>query len=89
VCRIGTPGLAPCTIIRWHLDHNQETSMPSIRIAFNVLSAVCALALLPMAAQADSYPVAGRPITLVVGYPPGGSTDLTARGVAEELGSLL
>lgn len=63
--------------------------MPSLRIAFKVLGAVCALALLPMGAQAESYPIAGRPITLVIGYPPGGSTDLTARVVADELGSLL
>jgi tripartite-type tricarboxylate transporter receptor subunit TctC len=67
----------------------KETFMPSLRIAFKVLGAVCALALLPIGAQAESYPGAGRPITLVVGYPPGGSTDLTARVVAEELGSLL
>jgi len=63
--------------------------MPSLRIAFKVLGAVCALALLLLGAQAEGYPIAGRPITLVVGYPPGGSTDLTARVVAEELGSLL
>jgi tripartite-type tricarboxylate transporter receptor subunit TctC len=38
-------------------------------------------------AQTDSYP--SRPITLVVGYPPGGSTDLTARAVAEQLSKRL
>ncbi len=37
-------------------------------------------------AQAD-YP--NKPITLVVGYPPGGSTDLTGRIVAEALGKRL
>ena len=63
--------------------------MPSLCTAFKTLGAVCALALLPVGAQAESYPIAGRPITLVVGYPPGGSTDLTARVVADELGSLL
>ena len=31
-------------------------------------------------AQADNYP--SKPITIVVGYPPGGSTDLTGRVVA-------
>ena len=30
-----------------------------------------------------------KPITIVVGYPPGGSTDLTARTVATELGNKL
>ena len=31
----------------------------------------------PALAQADNYP--SKPITVVVGYPPGGSTDLTGR----------
>ncbi|WP_342131854.1 Bug family tripartite tricarboxylate transporter substrate binding protein [Hydrogenophaga sp. OTU3427] len=38
-------------------------------------------------AQTDTYP--SRPITVVVGYPPGGSTDLTGRVVATELGKAL
>lgn len=33
--------------------------------------------------QADNYP--SKPITIMVGYPPGGSTDLTGRVVAGEL----
>jgi tripartite-type tricarboxylate transporter receptor subunit TctC len=33
--------------------------------------------------QSDGYP--DRPITVVVGYPPGGSTDLTGRAVADQL----
>jgi tripartite-type tricarboxylate transporter receptor subunit TctC len=44
-------------------------------------------ALAPAHAQADHYP--GKPITIVVGYPPGGSTDLTGRVVAAELGKSL
>jgi tripartite-type tricarboxylate transporter receptor subunit TctC len=39
-------------------------------------------------AQAQSYP-GSKPITIVVGYPPGGSTDFTARTVAAELGKKL
>jgi tripartite-type tricarboxylate transporter receptor subunit TctC len=35
----------------------------------------------------NSYPT--KPITLVVGYPPGGSTDLTGRAVAEALTKIL
>ena len=38
-------------------------------------------------AQADAYP--SKPITIVVGYPPGGSTDLTGRTVAEQLSKKL
>ncbi|APW40080.1 ABC transporter substrate-binding protein [Rhodoferax koreense] len=38
-------------------------------------------------AQAPAWPT--RPITIVVGYPPGGSTDLTGRSVALELSTRL
>ncbi|MBV8617416.1 MAG: tripartite tricarboxylate transporter substrate binding protein [Curvibacter sp.] len=37
----------------------------------------------PAQAESESYP--NRPITLVVGYPPGGSTDLIARTLGQEL----
>ena len=50
----------------------------------------CSLAVLASAqvvAQEASYP--SKPITIVVGYPPGGSTDLTGRVVATELGNRL
>jgi tripartite-type tricarboxylate transporter receptor subunit TctC len=40
------------------------------------------------AAQAQSYP-GSKPITIVVGYPPGGSTDLTARTIGAELAKKL
>lgn len=46
------------------------------------LASLAAGAALPAAAQAD-YP--NRPITLVVGYPPGGSVDLVARTIGPEL----
>lgn len=50
-------------------------------------AALCgALALLACAsvlAQPDSYP--SKPITIVVGYPPGGSTDLNGRTLGAEL----
>lgn len=38
-------------------------------------------------AQGDSYP--NKPITVVIGYPPGGSTDLTGRTLAHELAKRL
>ncbi|WP_198972875.1 Bug family tripartite tricarboxylate transporter substrate binding protein [Xylophilus sp. ASV27] len=48
------------------------------------IATLLALALLPAAAaMADTYPQ--RPITLVVGYPPGGSTDLVARTLGQTL----
>ena len=49
---------------------------------------LCGMALLAAPAFAqDVYP--SKPITIVVGYPPGGSTDLTGRNVALELSAKL
>ena len=52
-----------------------------------LVASVALLALPPALAQTDGYP--SKPITLVVGYPPGGSTDLTGRTVAAELSKKL
>jgi tripartite-type tricarboxylate transporter receptor subunit TctC len=49
--------------------------------------AATALAQTPAQTPAADYPQ--KPITLVVGYPPGGSTDLTARVVGAELAKRL
>ncbi len=58
------------------------------RLRALLLPALLAAALAPSAqAQGSSYPE--RPITLVVGYPPGGSTDLTGRAVADQLAKTL
>ena len=51
------------------------------------LMALAGLAAAAALAQTDSYP--SKPITIVVGYPPGGSTDLTGRVVAAELAKSL
>jgi len=56
----------------------------NIRFRRRHIAPLLALALLPAAAaMADTYPQ--RPITLVVGYPPGGSTDLVARTLGQTL----
>lgn len=60
--------------------------MSKLRRALLALGALCACAV-PAFAQPDSYP--SRPITVVVGYPPGGSTDLVGRVVAEEMAKVL
>jgi tripartite-type tricarboxylate transporter receptor subunit TctC len=57
---------------------------PRRRLVLGASVATLAAATLPSRAQSEA-----RPITLVVGYPPGGSTDLTARIVAPELGKRL
>lgn len=57
-----------------------------LRAALVSLCAASALAVAPVASAAD-YPA--RSISLIVGYPAGGSLDLTARLLGEELGKRL
>lgn len=67
---------------------NHENGSPfrsSLKIACCVLVALMAIAAAPAGAQA--YPV--KPIRFIVPYPPGGSTDVAGRIVAQELGDVL
>jgi tripartite-type tricarboxylate transporter receptor subunit TctC len=50
---------------------------------FGLLALVCASTI----ASAADYP--SRPVTIVVGFPPGGASDILARIIASKLGSLL
>lgn len=43
----------------------------------------------PDTARAADFPVPGRPIRLIVGFPPGGGTDIQARQVGQQLQLLL
>ena len=63
-----------------HLTHRLLTPLALTAVVWSA-------AAQPALAQADNYP--SKPITVVVGYPPGGSTDLTGRVVAAELAKSL
>lgn len=68
----------------------RPTCPPSSRRRWGLLgllTGIAGLAALPTWAQTDAYP--SKPITLVVGYPPGGSTDLTGRVLGAELSKKL
>lgn len=66
-----------------------------MNIPHTTVKALLALALLPCAlglvgtASAADFPVPGKPVRLVVGFPPGGGTDLQARQVAQHLAQVL
>ena len=55
-------------------------------VAYALLSLAASLGAAP-ALAADAYP--SKPITIIVGYPPGGSTDLVGRLVGTELSTRL
>ena len=53
------------------------------------LFATLALALLALAAPANAETFPSRTITLIVPYPPGGSTDVAGRIIADKMGAVL
>ncbi len=55
---------------------------------FAPLAAACALVLTQGTAWAQSVGYPSRPVQLLVGYPPGGASDIVARLVAQELSKL-
>jgi len=57
------------------------------RCAFHVIGVCCVLLAAAPPLQADDYP--SRPIKLLVGAPPGGTTDTMARAIAEPMQAAL
>ncbi|MEK6244834.1 MAG: tripartite tricarboxylate transporter substrate binding protein [Pseudomonadota bacterium] len=50
----------------------------------NLILAVCTLALCT-GAHAQQFPIPGRPVRIVVPFPPGGQTDIQARAIAQKM----
>src|SRR5262249_33623050 len=64
-----------------------EVSSPTRAMPTLLLAAVIAVVLAPAAACAQEYP--GKPVRVVVPFPPGGGTDIVARMVMQKLGERL
>lgn len=63
-----------------------SSTMGSRRAFQRQLSALGLATMLPLPALAQAFP--GKPVRLIVTYPPGGSSDLMARIMAQKLGEL-
>jgi hypothetical protein len=67
------------------VGHHYETSPPTISV--HLAAGAAALPPLSRRASAQTYPA--RPVHIVVGYAPGGSTDIVARLIGQWLSERL
>jgi tripartite-type tricarboxylate transporter receptor subunit TctC len=70
-------------VIEHFREEHHETSPPSI----SPLGSIAALPAVSRLASAETYPT--RPVRLIIGYPPGGSADMTARLMGQWLSERL
>src|SRR4051812_44385968 len=63
------------------------TSKPSRRLFMHLTAVAATLPALPGSAWAQAYP--SRPVRWIVGYAPGGATDILARLIGHYLGEKL
>ena len=68
------------------MECRQDISGVKAALVLATIAAVAAMAL-PVTASAQHYP--SKPATVIVAYPPGGTTDLTTRIIAEGLSQML
>src|SRR5258708_31633272 len=76
---VGSSKVAAVLIDRW-----KECNLQKLVIA---LALALALVAASAPVQAQNFPT--RPITLIVPFPPGGSTDVAGRIVADKMGAFL
>jgi tripartite-type tricarboxylate transporter receptor subunit TctC len=72
--------IAPCS-------GRQGVKLPHRRKFLHLAAGVAALPAMPYVAKAQAYPT--RPVRLVVGYPPGGPSDIGSRLIAQALSDRL